>query len=331
MVWAASPARNTRPAWKVSATSATARHLSTSSMCDLEVGLTDGVAHHLDGELVGRDVGHVAGAGLVDVADGEDDQEPSEPGLLQPEEAAQLGVVDVDHAQVPAPQRVRAVGPEVDRDAPGEQAVAPHGDAQVLADGAPVAVAGDEVLRPDGALDQGVDVADRRGHPVRVLLQVDQLGGVLEPGAELAGPLEQDRLEHLLRHEQPARGAHVRHVRVDVRDVVGDLLAGQGLDRVEAAIGLVELQRGRPHAGLDAGDAHELDGAQVEVAGTRVDGGPFVLLDRQRLHPVVGQEHGVGQADQAAAHYQDGHLHIYARAGEGVFVMTISVRQGGSS
>ena len=46
---------------------------------------------------------------------------------------------------------------------------------------------------------------------------------------------------------------------------------------------------------------------------------PFVLLDRQRLDPVLGEEHGVGQPDQAAAHYQDGHLRIYAPArGRGV-------------
>ena len=305
---AASPAMKIRPFWKVSAASATARHLSTSSTSTSQVGVADRVAHQLHRQLVGDGVGHESGAGLVDVADREDHQEPAETGLLQPEEATHLRVVDVDHAEVAAAQRRRAVGPEVDRHAARQQTVADHLDAEALADRAAVAVAGHHVLGPDQCLGPVVDVANRRRDAIVVLLVADEFGRILEARAELAGPLQQDRLEHLLRHEQPSRRADVLDAAVDVRDVVGDLPTGQRLDGVETTVGVVELQRRGADPVLDAGDAHQLDRAQLEVAGPRMDRGAVVLLDREHLDAVLGQEHRRRQPDQAAADHEDRHV-----------------------
>ena len=95
---------------------------------------------------------------------------------------------------------------------------------------------------------------------------------------------------------------------VDVRDVVGDLAAGQRLDGVQPAIGVVELQRRGTHPVLDAGDAHQLDRAQLEVAGARMDGRAVVLLDRQHVDTVLGEEHRRRQPDQAAADDQHGNV-----------------------
>ena len=159
-------------------------------------------------------------------------------------------------------------------------------------------------------------VPHRGGHAVGVLGEAHQLRGVLEPGSEFARPLQEQRLEHLLGHEEPPGGAHVRHVRVDVRDVVGDLAAGQGLDGVEPAVGVVERQRRGPHLGLDTGDAHELDGAELEVAGARMDGRALVLLDRQRLDPVLGEEHRRRQPDEAPTHDEHWHVGVGALARE---------------
>ena len=72
-----------------------------------------------------------------------------------------------------------------------------------------------------------VDVAHGRRYTFVVLLEVDQLGRVLEASPELVGPLQQERLEHLLGHEQAAGRADIFDTGVDVGDVVGDLPPGQ--------------------------------------------------------------------------------------------------------
>ena len=61
----------------------------------------------------------------------------------------------------------------------------------------------------------------------------------------------------------------------------------------------------RRDRGLEAGGAHQLERAQVEVPGARVDRGPAVALDHERAHAVVGEEQRRRQADHAAADDQD--------------------------
>ena len=275
---------------------------------DLQLWITDRIAHQLHRHVVGDRVGHEAGPRLVDVADGEHHQESAEARLLQPEEPAHLWVVDVDHAEVPAAQGRRAVGTEVDRDAARQQAVTDHRDPEAFADRTAIAVAGDEISGADLLLTAVVDVANGRGHAVVVLCVADQLRRVLEAGAELAGPLQQDRLEHLLRHEQSPSRADVGDAVVDVGDVVGDFPPDQCLDGVETSVGFVQLQRCGTHAILDAGDPHQFDGPKLEVPGPRMDGGAVVLLHRQHLDAVLGEEHRRRQSDEASTDDQDGYF-----------------------
>ena len=148
----------------------------------------------------------------------------------------------VDHSQIAARQGDRAVGPEVDRHAAREQPVPGRADPEAFAHGAAVAVAGDEIARPNDPLLAGRDVTNACRHTVVVLLHVDDLVRVHELGAELAGPLQQDRLQHLLRHEQSPGRAHVFDAGVDVRDVVGDLTPVERLDVVEASVRVVQGQ-----------------------------------------------------------------------------------------
>ncbi len=183
--------------------------------------------------------------------------------------------------------------------------MAAHPDAEALADGAAVAVTGHQVARADQPLGaRSGSHAHRGGHAVGILGEVRPARWRTGSGLRLARPLQEQRLEHLLRHEEPSRRAHVLDTLVDVRDVVGDLTAGERLDGVEPSVGVVERQRGGPHLGLDAGDAHELDGAELEVAGSGMDGRAVVLLDRQRLDPVLGEEHRRRQSDEAPTHDQ---------------------------
>jgi hypothetical protein len=140
----------------------------------------------LNSQVVGDPVGYEPGSRFVDVADGEHHQEPAEACLLEPEEAAHLRIVDVDHAEVPAAQRLRTVGSEVDRHTARQQPVADHLDAEALANQASVPVAGDHVASPDLILGAVDNVAHRRSHARVVLLVADELGRVLEAGPELA-------------------------------------------------------------------------------------------------------------------------------------------------
>ena len=116
-----------------------------------------------------------------------------------------------------------------------------HLDAESLPHGAAPAIAGDEVLRVHGALDAGFDVSRRGEHAVGDLLAARQLGEVAKLGPELERARAEDRLERLLREEQPAARADELHARVEARDVLGDLGAGERLDRRDAPVGVVLL------------------------------------------------------------------------------------------
>jgi hypothetical protein len=68
--------------------------------------------------------------------------------------------------------------------------------------------------------------------------------------------------------------------------------------------------RRRDDALLDAGDAHQLQRAQLEIPGARVDGRAAVLLHRQAADAVQTQEHRGGKSHQAAADDQDGNVFL---------------------
>jgi len=76
----------------------------------LEVPVSHRIAHQLSCHLAGDGVSDEPRPRFVDVADGEHNQEPAKARLLEPEEATHIGVVHVDHAEVAAAQRHRAVG-----------------------------------------------------------------------------------------------------------------------------------------------------------------------------------------------------------------------------
>src|SRR5215831_18254605 len=79
----------------------------------------------------------------------EDGQETGVAREGEPEEPRQLRMVDVHHAEVPVPHEVVHIGLEVDRDAVGEAAMAGHGYAQLLTDGAVRTVGRDEIVGDD--------------------------------------------------------------------------------------------------------------------------------------------------------------------------------------
>ena len=196
-------------------------------------------------------------------------------------------------------------GGEVDGDAPRQQAVPLHLDPEAVARRAAVAVGGDDVPRADLALLAGVEVPQRGGDPVVVLLERDDLGAVAQVGPELERLLPQDRLEHVLVQEQPRRGRQPLDALVEVGDVDRVLLAGQRLDGVDAAARVVHAQRRLAGALLEPRLAQDLHRADLEVTGARVDGGAGVALGGDRADAVAAEQHRGRQADQAAADDQD--------------------------
>jgi hypothetical protein len=76
-------------------------------------------------------------------------------------------------------------------------------DAQPVSDRAVAAVGRDEVAGADGAFGTVVAALHDRGHAFAVGFGRHELGAVLETGAELLGPLPQNRLETDLRDEEP--------------------------------------------------------------------------------------------------------------------------------
>ena len=84
-------------------------------------------AQELQRSLLRQSRLHVDRRVLRDVlADRVDDEEAGAAGPVEPEEAAQLGVVHVEDALVAVAQQLGAVGAEVDRDAARELSVAAH-------------------------------------------------------------------------------------------------------------------------------------------------------------------------------------------------------------
>ena len=161
-------------------------------------------------------------------------------------------------------------------------------------------------LAPDGLLGTaGIEIAQSRGDPGGVLRQRRALHPVAKLGAELLGPGPEDRLERVLVDEQPHGRAELLDARVQVREVARDLAPGERLDVVDAAVGVVLLLPLAPDLLLEPGRAKDLDRAQLEVAGARVDRRARMSLDRQAADPVEAEEQRGREADQAAADDQN--------------------------
>ncbi len=237
-----------------------------------------------------------------------DDEEAGATAAVEAEEPAQLRVVHVDDALVAVTQQLAAVGAEVDGDASRELRVAAHADAQPLAHRAATSVRGDDVACAHRALGPGVEVAQRRRHAVRVLIQGDRLGAVAERRTELERPLAQDRLQSVLVDEDPDGRAEALDALVELLDVGGELAARERLDRDDAARRAVGLQRLRAYPLLEPHLPDRLHGAQLEMSGAWMDRCARVALHRQRRHAVMAEQHGRRQTHQAPADDQDGNL-----------------------
>src|SRR5262249_60477396 len=109
----------------------------------------------------------------------------------------------VMHNWIPARDKAADVGREVSRSVPVKAGLPPHRDTEPLPHLASGSVGSDEITRAHALIGAPVATSDDRFHPVLVLLERNQLGRVLEPGAELLGPPAEDRLEAHLRDEPP--------------------------------------------------------------------------------------------------------------------------------
>ena len=243
------------------------------------------------------------------LADRVDDEEAGAAAAVEPEEPAQLGVVDVDDALVAVAQQLGAVGAEVDGDAARELRVAAHADAQPRARRAAVAVGGDDVARAHRARrSRSRGRAASTVTPSSSCSSGDRLGAVADRRAELDRPLAQDRLQHVLVDEDAHGRAEALDALVELLDVGGELAARERLDGDDAARRAVGLQRLRAYPLLEAHLPQHLHRAQLEVSGARMDRRAGVALHRQRRHAVVAEQHRRRQTHQAAADDQDGNL-----------------------
>ena len=103
ITWAESPARNTRPRWNDSAVTAMALQRWTLSMLIRLVRLAAEAVRTSSMHRSIEDIrAHVGVAAAVGVERREDGQEPRVAGDREPEEARQLGVVDVHDAEIAA-------------------------------------------------------------------------------------------------------------------------------------------------------------------------------------------------------------------------------------
>jgi hypothetical protein len=183
--------------------------------------------------------------------------------------------------------------------------VAAHRDPELLADGAAVAVGGDEVLRADAPLRATLQIPQRDGDSRGVLCHRGALDPVAQLGSELLGAGPQDGLERVLVDEQPNGWAELIHARVEVREVARDLASRQRFDVVDAAVRVVLLLSFAPDYLLQPGRAQDLDRAQLEVAGARMDRCARVTLYRQAADSVDPQPQRGGESNEAAADDQD--------------------------
>ena len=174
-----------------------------------------------------------------------------------------------------------------------------------MPDRAAVAVGGDHVLRADFALRTAVEIAHPAGDAAVVLLEPDQFGAVMKIGSQFFGPAAQQRLERLLGHEEPLARAVGLDPGVDLGNEARQLLPGERFDQVDPAVGAELLIAQFEDRRLQPDAAVGLHGADVEIAGPRMDRSAGVLLGHAGLDAVMPEERGRGKADQTAADDQN--------------------------
>ena len=143
------------------------------------------------------------------------------------------------------------------------------------------------------------------GDAAGVLFERHQLGGIAELRAQFLGAGANERLEALLGHEQPGRRADRGDAFVEVGDVGRDFLAGERLNRIDAAVGIELLLGGRADASFKTDGTQHLECAEMKVPGARVNSGSVMTLDRQRRHAMPGEACRGRKPDQAAADDED--------------------------
>ena len=192
----------------------------------------------------------------------------------------------------------------------GEHAAPVERDAEQLAHLAVGAVGADEVLTGERALGAAVDVPHGDRDAGRILPQRHDLVPFEHLRAGLPRAPAQDRLESRLGDEQPAARAERFDAGIEAADDVRELLAGQAVHGDDRAFGEELLLRLAPDLILDAGEAEQLQGAQVKMRRARNRRAAAQPLDHQRGDAVLGEKHRGRQADQAAAGNQ--HRNLFA-------------------
>src|SRR4029453_5742987 len=181
-------------------------------------------------------------------------------------------------------------GEKVARVAAREAPVAERLDPEPLPDRAVGAVGGEDVAGADSTLGTAVAGPDRGGDALRILLERDDLRGVLHLGTDLLRLPEQHRLQADLGDEQPRARAELLDALVDVLEVVLELLAAEALDGDDRTV-LDELSRGRLcDLLLDPDRAVVLHRPLVHECCPRVDRRADVALDDERRDAPSAEE-----------------------------------------
>ena len=166
--------------------------------------------------------------------------------------------------------------------------------AKLAADTAVRAVGADDVISRDGP--HGASrLGDRGGDAAGILAEAAELGPLLDAAAQLADPLAENRLGHVLRD--------VEH-EAESRPVAGQFQADQSLPvgvHVEAADHLAVLDE-------PLGQAHHvehLEGARVNAQGAGLQDHPVALVDDPGPDAAGQQLAGQHEPGRARAHDQD--------------------------
>ncbi|GJC97948.1 hypothetical protein ColKHC_06774 [Colletotrichum higginsianum] len=279
--------------------------------------------------VVVRDISGIGGVGVP--------HERPPPVVVADEEGLEPVVAALDGELHEAPVQVVLDGRAAEHDAAqaAEVADACRRDAQVLAEGAARAVAGDDV-RPVERHLLALPVDGRDADAVGGLGPGGHLPPEAEVGAELDGAPAEDGFEAVLGDGRAderrvdlgavARGTAWRSFRsavgfrvvvvvvvVVVAAVVVPVLlvrplARQALDLDAAGPTARRALAGAERAGGDADGLEELEGPRGVADGARVRRARRVALDEDDGDAVGGEEEGAGEAHEAAADDDDGRL-----------------------
>ncbi len=261
--------------------------------------------HEFDAALIGNALRHVERAGLRHVTERHHGEETGISSPHQAEEAAQIGIEDVDHAEIAPAQCGAAIGVKINRDTICQVAWPASADIEPLTDRAAVAVGSDHIFGANNFRLSGLYVADLTGDAASVLFERHQLGGVAKLCAQFLGAGANERLEALLGHEQPCRWADRGDAFIEVGDVGRDFLAGKRFNRIDAAVGIELLLGGRADASFETDGTQHLECAEMKVPGAWVNSGAVMTLDRERRHTMPGEACRCRKPNQTAADDED--------------------------